>query len=66
MTHTRLLRSDEGTFGDWHVSERICPTCYRTDGHRWRLWESHDGAYEDEQHECQACGETWWIDGIDA
>lgn len=66
MTHTRPLPDDDGTFQAWHVSDRPCPTCHRDDGHRWRLWESNDGAYEDEQHECQACGATWWIDGVDS
>ena len=30
-----------------------------------RLWESHDGAYEDYQYRC-AAGHVWWVDGIDS
>jgi len=31
----------------------------------YRVWESSDGAYEDEQYRC-ANGHTWWVDGIDS
>jgi hypothetical protein len=66
MTHTRALRDGEGTFSEWRTSIEACLVCSRDDGHRWRLWESNDGAYEDEQHECQNCGTIWWVDGPDA
>jgi len=66
MTTARRFSDDEGEFQPWHPSARPCLVCCRDDGHRYRIWESHDGAYEDEQHECQCCGSTWWVDGADA
>jgi hypothetical protein len=66
MTHNNTYNPEEGTFHDWHTSERACPLCGRAGGHRWRFWESDDAGFEDEQHECQCCGERWWIDGPDA
>ena len=30
-----------------------------------RVWESHDGGYEDYQYRCKA-GHVWWVDGIDS
>jgi transposase-like protein len=31
-----------------------------------RTVESSDGAFEDYQYKCEACGYTWWVDGIDS
>lgn len=31
----------------------------------WREHESSDGAFEDTEFECRACGTRWWVDGID-
>jgi hypothetical protein len=59
------MRDDEGAFGPWQPSATPCPRCRATTG-RFRPWESHDGAYEDYLHECDACGHRWWIDGIDS
>ena len=32
----------------------------------YREWESDDGAYEDKQYRCNACGRKWWVEGADA
>ena len=68
MTHTRQYDDDEGTFSQWATTTTApCPRCQGTEV-RYRIWESHDGAFEDYQYRCQApgCGHTWWVDGIDA
>lgn len=33
-----------------------------------RIWESSDGAYEDEQYRCtnKECNHVLWVDGIDS
>jgi DNA-directed RNA polymerase subunit M/transcription elongation factor TFIIS len=63
--HTNPMSESEGTFKGWKKDERPCPKC-GADQHFWRLWESSDGAYEDEKHKCEACGKTWWVEGPDA
>lgn len=66
MTHTRHYIDDEGTFGPWarDLTAR-CPRCRGTIIVR-RIWESHDGAFEDAQFACEECHHRWWIDGIDS
>jgi hypothetical protein len=65
MTHTRPMSDSEGVFGEWTQSSRPCPHCGSAQ-HFYRVWESNDGAYEDEKHKCLTCKEVWWIDGIDS
>lgn len=67
MTHTRQMNDDEGNFNTWNKTEIRCSKCGKTDC-SYRVWESHDGAYEDYQYQClnPDCRHTWWIDGIDS
>jgi hypothetical protein len=68
MTTARKFSDDEGNFTDWSPAAEKCrnPTC-GSELHVWvRLWESHDGAYEDHQYRCWHCGHVWWVDGIDS
>lgn len=51
--------------GPWRLSTAACPTCHRNDGHRVRVLAADDGTSVEAQHQCQACGATWWVDGID-
>jgi hypothetical protein len=55
-----------GTFGDWESYDSPCAYCRAEGQCRYRVWESACGGHEDEQHQCQACGKVWWIDGPDA
>lgn len=32
----------------------------------YRIVESGDGAYDDEEYMCTTCNHNWWIDGIDS
>lgn len=75
MTTARTFAVWEGDFGPWGrpwlatmdwSRARRCGRCGSALAIRWRIWYSHDGAYEDSQYECLACGRTWWIDGIDS
>jgi hypothetical protein len=66
VTHTRPFNDDEGDFGDWRESARPCGTPACPGPLRYRIWESHDGAYDDYQFRCETCGRTWWVDGIDS
>lgn len=66
MTHMRQVDDSEGDFRQWRAVGRPCPHCRSAEGWHYRLWESSDGAYEDEQHKCTACGRIWWVDGPDA
>ncbi len=64
--HTKPMGEDEGKFQvDWSRDDRPCPYCGSHE-HFYRIWESSDGAFEDERHECRACNKSWWIDGIDS
>lgn len=47
------------------VVER-CRRCKRTDTVTEQCWESSDGAYEDYEYHCTACGHRWWVEGADA
>lgn len=64
MTHTRRMDDSEGEFAEWKPSDDPCRKC---GGHVvYRVWESHDGGYEDYQYHCEDCDRTWWVDGIDS
>lgn len=54
----------EFTKGPFNAA-RPCQSC-KGERVTFQIWESADGAYEDEKYTCQDCGETWWIDGIDS
>ncbi len=45
---------------------RPCPQCGKAGRVVVRIWTSANGAYEDEQYSCAACGYYWWVDGADA
>lgn len=32
----------------------------------FRTYQASDGSVEDDELQCRDCGETWWVDGIDA
>jgi hypothetical protein len=66
MTHFGPMPEDAGTSGQWQKSSRPCPNCKAEGQHYIAIWESNDGAYEDEKHECRACRKIWWVDGIDS
>jgi hypothetical protein len=38
--------------------------------YRGKVWvqtiTTDDGAHDDNKYTCEACGRSWWIDGIDA
>lgn len=66
MTHMRQMADGEGTFGEWELSNTKCPQCGSL--MYVRVWESNDGAYEDEKYQCQntPCMHSFWVDGIDS
>jgi hypothetical protein len=78
MTTARTWSDHEGDFGPWRplwlpvgvplvlLIAWTCRRCRSGLAIRSRVWYSHDGAYEDAQYECLACGRTWWVDGIDS
>jgi uncharacterized Zn finger protein len=66
VTHMRQLDESEGRLGKAEKSDQPCPSCGSAEHHQVRVWESNDGAYEDEKHECTSCGHVWWVDGIDS
>ena len=65
MTHFGPIPEDAGTFGKWIKNEKPCPKC-GSEEYYWTIWESSDGAYEDEKRECRTCKYAHWIDGIDS
>ena len=65
MTHMKPMAESEGTFSEYIVSQKQCPEC-SLHTVRYRVWESSDGAYEDEKYECENCGHIWWVEGPDA
>lgn len=66
MTHMAPMPESAGKSGAAQKSAFPCPHCKVEGQHFVRLWESNDGAYEDEKHNCTACGKVWWVDGIDS
>jgi hypothetical protein len=64
--HTAPMKDSEGTFNEWRLSE--VATCWKCTSDRveYRVWESNCGGYEDNQYRCIACGEQWWVEGIDS
>jgi DNA-directed RNA polymerase subunit M/transcription elongation factor TFIIS len=57
--------SDGVLYDSKPVPDIICPACKKAGCVRLQVWESSDGAYDDEKYTCQ-CGNTWWTDGIDS
>jgi len=43
-----------------------CLMCRSNDKLTYRKWESSDGGHEDTYYECEECGYSWWVDGIDS
>lgn len=66
MTHTGQMRDSYGTFGMSRTIHIPCRQCGQTDQVTYQVWESNDGAFEDEKYTCSACGKVWWVDGIDS
>lgn len=54
-----------GDTGEEQPTDRYCRKC-GAQTVTVRIWESSDGAYEDERFDCTSCGCTWWVDGIDS
>lgn len=76
MTTSRQMDDSEGDFAEWKDHPDPCHkivTSEATLGRQRqcgakvqaRVWESHDGAYEDYQYRC-ANGHGWWVDGSDS
>lgn len=63
--HTGPMPESDGTFNGYRKSGRPCRECGAMEVY-FRVWESSDGAYEDEKYECRHCGRKWWVDGIDS
>lgn len=59
------MAEHEGALGKERETTRPCPVC-GVASVTVRIWESSDGAYEDERFTCGACGHVWWVDGIDS
>ena len=66
MMHTGPMPESAGEFTSNVDSERACRKCGVRGQVAMQLWESYDGAYEDEKYTCKACGTVWWVDGIDS
>ncbi len=65
--HSQPMRESDGKFEkDWKLLPLPCPHCGVTGQWFYRIWESSDGAFEDEKNECRACKKVWWVDGIDS
>lgn len=43
-------------------TDEICKKCGKATV-SVELWESTDGAFEDEKFICESCGYVWWVDG---
>lgn len=65
MTHTGPMPESAGTFQEGTLTQRVCRNCGNQNVYV-ELWESSDGAYEDEKFTCKTCGHVYWIDGIDS
>lgn len=50
---------------EWQDTEdKSCPKC-RSNNIKHRVFESFDGAHEDDHYICKDCNYDWWIDGPD-
>jgi uncharacterized protein with PIN domain len=63
--HTGPMNESQGEFTKGSATNRICQKCGKQTV-RVQVWESSDGAYEDEKFTCTSCGHIYWIDGIDS
>ena len=63
--HTGPMKESEGTFTKGALTNRVCKNCGNQNVYV-KVWESNDGAYEDEKFTCGTCGRVYWVDGIDS
>lgn len=66
MTHTGPLPESAGEFTSAEIVTVWCERCKQSRSHRLQVWESSDGAYEDEKYTCLECGRVHWVDGCDS
>jgi hypothetical protein len=66
MTTARTFDESEGELSDRVPTDRKCPKCGSP--MFCQVWESSDGAYEDEKYTCsdKQCLHVVWVDGIDS
>ena len=60
------IPESEGVFTNEEIIDRICPQEGEERRIKKQIWESNDGAFEDEKYSCLTCGHVWWVDGIDS
>lgn len=63
--HTGPMKETDGTCGSVTKTDRICKKCGSRNVYV-QIWESNDGAYEDEKFTCGSCGHIYWVDGPDS
>jgi uncharacterized protein with PIN domain len=63
--HSKPMAEHEGVLKEPAKELDECPKCKKK-AVKTRIWESNCGGFEDEKHECQACGHVFWVEGIDS
>lgn len=58
-------KTPDGDSGFRLLPGAMCRNCKSKDVY-YRVWESADGAHEDDHYRCFACQHEWWVDGPDA
>lgn len=61
-----VVTYDKSPEDDWMLEEKPCRHCGVVGQWFWRLRNSSDGGYQDEENHCRACGKRWWVDGSDS
>lgn len=66
MTHAAPMADSQGEFGDFEFQPDV--PCRKCGEHvvNMREWESSCGGWEDHHYKCNACGHSWWVEGIDS
>lgn len=60
------MADSQGEFAEFETLPKV--PCRKCGVHAVteRKWESSCGGWEDYQFKCNACGHSWWVEGIDS
>lgn len=66
MTHMPGVDINFDTPSEWTKTDQVqCRKCGSKEI-SYRTHESSCGGWEDDEFRCGACGQSWWVDGIDS
>lgn len=66
MTHTAPMADSAGQFSEPRDAPEVACLACKACNVSFQTWESSCGGWEDHLYRCRACGQMWWVEGIDS